>query len=139
MLRLFIFGLAVSITNVLVVHNKTRCSNPFREKNSSFPPAIVFSIVWPILYCLIGIAWHQHPSFDAAFSSLTLLCSSWIVWKRCTKHRFIADFTLFRSALVSLYLTVKASLLMLGPTLWLIFANVLNLFSYQERKELVQK
>lgn len=105
---------------------------PFR------PPPVVFSIVWPILYLLLGISWvlarnKNGFSADIAYICVIALLNLWIFTYSCKKDKKSAISIIAISFIVTLltcifFGTFWSKLLILPLILWLFFATILNLF-----------
>ena len=74
--RLFIPGLAISLSNILVTRE---CGSLVRSAIDVplSPPGWVFGVVWPILYFTTGFAWSSSKK-DYLFSIITALCCLWL-------------------------------------------------------------
>lgn len=103
---------------------------PFR------PPGVVFSIVWPVLYILLGVSWmyanRENVYSNIPYSILTLLLVMWIVVYGCMKNKKVGVWIISLSILASLYCyTVGGDIskyCILPLIVWLIFAMCLNMF-----------
>jgi len=101
------------------------------------PPPIVFSIIWPILYILLGLSWfyaRKENSIltDIFYTLLVLLLCLWIFVYSCKKNKKLAIYVLLISIVFSgLCYTIgnNISKLMIVPLIgWLLFAMLLNIF-----------
>ena len=94
------------------------------------PPPIVFSIVWPILYLLIGLAWlnaARTTLTDSLFLSLTLVLALWIYMYGCAHNRSGATYVLLVSLALSFAAQNCSGTLLLAPLCaWLIYALMLS-------------
>ena len=125
--RIFIPGLAISLTSFLCPNLKSSASNvPLR------PPGWVFGIVWPILYITMGVSWMRSKS-DLQYTVLTAVLCSWLIAYSCEGDKILGRNILFGSALLSyfvsydLYKNKKPGFLLSLPlTFWLTFAAYLN-------------
>lgn len=105
---------------------------PFR------PPPIVFSIVWPILYLLLGISWllaRNSNGFiaDLLYIVIIALLNLWIYMYSCVKDKKSAISVIVISFIATLLTCIFVgtfwSKLMLFPLiLWLAFASILNIY-----------
>ena len=121
-MRLFIFGLLITITSLLCPNLKSSGVNvPLR------PPGWVFGIVWPILYVTTGLAW-SRSKLDTEFIILTALLCSWLIAYSCKNDKTMGRNVLIASTLFSYYmlLSTKVPLLFAPLSVWLTFATYLN-------------
>ena len=103
---------------------------PFR------PPGVVFSIVWPILYILLGVAWmyanRDNVYNNIPYSILTFLLIMWIIVYGCMNNKKAGVWVIALAILASLYsYTVGGDIskyCILPLIVWLIFAMCLNMF-----------
>lgn len=103
------------------------------------PPAIVFSIVWPILYTMIGIAWYltlsQKPLntlVNYAFIINTILGVLWIITYGCGNLRAFPLLIIIGMIASALFIVIKSNnktvkMLLVPYILWLIFATSLSI------------
>jgi tryptophan-rich sensory protein len=92
------------------------------------PPGYVFGIIWPILLALIGYSWFNSPNLSIYYWILTFLLSSWALL--FSFNKYYAFYNILVTSLLTLYLIVKKSSLLLIPLfLWLCFASVLAFYS----------
>ena len=105
---------------------------PFR------PPPYVFALVWPILLLLLGFSWYQSLSqgyvINGAYLLLTILLSCWFLMYRY--HKVWGLLNIIASWIVTSYLilsriSTSPSVLLVPLNLWLIFAAVLNYYSFR--------
>lgn len=105
---------------------------PFR------PPPYVFALVWPILLLLLGISWYQSLSqgylINTGYLLLTVLLSCWFLMYRYQKIWGLLN--IIASWIVTSYLIISrisssASWLLVPLNFWLIFAAVLNYYSFK--------
>ena len=106
--------------------------------NVSFrPPAIVFSIVWPILYILLGLSWFYSRKDNQILSDifyilLILALCLWIIVYSCKNNKKSGDYILILSiifAILSYTVSPINSKIMITPLIgWLFFATLLNAF-----------
>jgi benzodiazapine receptor len=103
------------------------------------PPGWVFSIVWPILYLIIGYVWMEtrrrnRVLSDFLFTMLTIALSSWAITYNCLLSKVGGLYVIVISlaiALLSVIFSYSVNplfgiLLMALPT-WLMLATLLNL------------
>ena len=125
---------------------------PFDPKDSPLsqtirPPNWVFSIVWPILYLSIGLAWTQSRTIakvkskrmiDYAYLALSILLASWSVVYSCQKNKKNGIFVLVLSIMCTLvaYTTspLSSKLLMCPLLAWLIYALMLNIIEVNDER-----
>jgi len=98
------------------------------------PPAIVFKIVWPILYILLGFSWVNAISsieLDLMHGLCTILLTLWIVIFACFNKKKIALYTI--SLIIAILICCMSmhkhtySKIVLIPVLaWLFIAFQLN-------------
>jgi len=99
------------------------------------PPSWVFSVIWPILYLMLGYSWLLSSQIDHVlslilYSLLTLSLTSWIVVYSCMQDKKNSAYII----LISIILTImcmqlgdKQSKILLAPLFgWLIFALLMN-------------
>ncbi len=92
------------------------------------PPSYVFGIIWPILLALIGYSWFISPNLSIYYWILTFLLSSWALL--FSFNKYYAFYNILVTSLLTLYLIVKKSSLLLLPLfLWLCFASILAFYS----------
>lgn len=98
------------------------------------PPAIVFKIIWPILYMLLGYSWKQATSqiqLELLHGICTFLLVSWIVLFSCQNNKKMGIYIIACTIAVvvccmSLH-TDRLSVISLTPLLaWLMVAFQLN-------------
>lgn len=112
---------------------------PFR------PPAVVFRIVWPVLYVMMGLAWalalrnagRRRPGLKALICTahllLTAVLCSWLYFYACEDKRDRALLVLLAAQAAGLVATIVGPgaaprLLLLPLQLWLLFATLLNFY-----------
>jgi tryptophan-rich sensory protein len=104
------------------------------------PPPVVFSIVWPILYIMLGLSWFFSRKIktlltDIFYGSLVLLLSLWIIIYSCENNKLVAVYILILSIVFSLLSYTVGDLtskLLIVPLIgWLLFATLLNVFEVQ--------
>ena len=107
------------------------------------PPPIAFSIVWPILYILLGFSWFYSRKVnrelsDIFYTLLNLVLISWIIVYSCQNNKKYGIYVLILSfifAMCCYTLGDIKSKLMIVPLLgWIMFATLLNIFEVQENK-----
>lgn len=100
------------------------------------PPSIVFSIVWPILYLMLGFSWfyarqNKNITADIFCTTLILLLSIWLIVYSCKNNKKMAIYVLVLSVIVSLFACISGNfqsrILILPLIAWLIFATILNI------------
>ena len=115
-----------------------KIGNQAGENVSFRPPAIVFSIVWPILYILLGLSWYfsrQKKTLlsDIFYISLIIFLSMWIVVYSNNKKNaiYILLLSIVFALLSYTVADLKGKLLITPLIVWLIFATILNIFEVQ--------
>jgi tryptophan-rich sensory protein len=115
-----------------------KLGNQAGENVSFRPPAIVFSIVWPILYILLGLSWYfsrQKKTLlsDIFYISLIIFLSMWIVVYSNNKKNaiYILLLSIVFALLSYTVADLKGKLLITPLIVWLIFATILNIFEVQ--------
>lgn len=100
------------------------------------PPSIVFAIVWPILYIMLGTSWMLASQGNMLwlpmilYSLLAIFLGLWIVMYGCVKSKTASAWILV--VCIALVLGCFSignvwSKLLLAPLLaWLIFATIMN-------------
>ena len=101
------------------------------------PPPIVFSIVWPILYIMLGVSWYfarksNQLWADIFYIALISLLNLWIIIYSCQGDKKNAIYVLVLSVAVALSCYTVADftgkLLIVPLITWLMFATLLNIF-----------
>lgn len=110
-------------------------------KNVKFrPPAYIFSIVWPILYLLLGFSWNNSiQKYDIKIELLYLvlieLLTKWIYIYSCRNNKQIALYILLFTLLIITILMILVptnSKLLLSPLLiWIFFATLMSVTEIQ--------
>ena len=104
------------------------------------PPAVVFSIVWPILYLMLGLSWYFSRKIrtllsDIFYGSLVVLLSLWIVFYSCQDDKKSGVYILIFSIVFSLLSYTVGNLIsqmLIVPLIgWLLVATFLNVFEVQ--------
>ena len=100
------------------------------------PDPIVFAIVWPILYFLLGYSWVMLENYeytDVLFGLNIVLGILWIYNYSCINKRKEALYILLTMILASIYLILYSfenepyiAYLIAPYTVWLLFAFMLN-------------
>ena len=121
--------------------------------NVSFrPPAIVFAIIWPILYACLGWSWvlardsqegENVRSSDIFYSILSIVLAAWIIvysqGNRCfgNKKGGIYVLALSFAALVAAYSTgTQWSQVLLSPLFgWFLLAILMNVAEVEKLKK----
>lgn len=114
------------------------------------PPSVVFGVMWPILYLLLGISWlvawkgvegnKKHLILVHVFYSLlTLLLAAWIVVYGCGKNKKGAIYVILASIAAGIMAYTAAqdtvSKILIVPLLvWLLFALLLNCFEVNNKR-----
>lgn len=107
------------------------------------PPAIVFSLVWPILYLFLGLSWYyarkdNNILIDIFYSILVILLCGWVFTYSCINNKKLGIYMIVLSIIfASLCYTLtdnKTSKLLIVPLIgWLFFATLLNVFEVQNK------
>ena len=125
----------------LLVYTMAKIKPIQREIGSNIPfrpPPYVFALVWPILLLLLGFSWYQSLSqgyvINAGYILLTVLLSCWSTMYRY--HKVWGLLNIIASWIVTCYLilsriSTSSSVLLVPLNLWLIFAAVLNYYSFR--------
>ena len=104
------------------------------------PSPIVFSIVWPLLYLMLGLSWYYSRKnktllSDIFYGILVFLLSFWIIIYSCKNKKIFAVYILILSIIFSLLAYTVGDLtskLLIVPLIgWLLFATLLNVFEVQ--------
>ena len=107
------------------------------------PPAIVFSLVWPVLYIFLGISWYisrkTRPLLsDIFYGILICLLSLWIIVYSCKNNKKYGVYVLVLSVMFGiLAYTVgglESRLLIVPLIVWLCFATLLNVIEVESLK-----
>ena len=99
------------------------------------PPPEIFSIVWPILYILLGISWifasrNQNKYIDILYFLLSSLLAIWIVIYSCYNNKknaiFILLLILLSISILMIISPTKSKLLLSPLAIWIFYATLLN-------------
>jgi len=105
------------------------------------PPSYIFSIVWPILYLLLGFSWNNSiQTYDIKIELLYLalieLLTKWIYIYSCRNNKQMALYILLLILLVITILMILVptnSKLLLAPLLiWIFFATLMSVTEIQK-------
>ena len=104
------------------------------------PKSWVFSVVWPILYTMLGISWviasRKNNLNSVVYGLLTLVLVLWIFVYSCKEDKENAVFVLLASLMASimcLSIGNKTSRILIAPLVgWLIFATLMNTTEVQQ-------
>jgi tryptophan-rich sensory protein len=104
------------------------------------PPAIVFSIVWPILYLLLGISWflaRKQLIVDIMYLSLNLILCLWLYVYSCRKDKKNAIYVIVLSMVFALFCytvceDVLGKLAIVPLIGWLFLATLINIFEVEK-------
>jgi tryptophan-rich sensory protein len=110
------------------------------------PPPIVFSIVWPILYLLLGISWllaRNQPNsifVDAIYLSLNLILCLWLYVYSCRKDKKNAIYVIVLSIIFAMFCytvceNVLGKLAIVPLIGWLYLATLINIFEVETIKD----
>lgn len=110
------------------------------------PTPIVFSIVWPILYLLLGISWflaRKQPNsilVDAMYLSLNLILCLWLYVYSCRKDKKNAIYVIVLSIIFAMFCytlceDVLGKLAIVPLIGWLYLATLINIFEVETIKE----
>jgi tryptophan-rich sensory protein len=110
------------------------------------PPAIVFSIVWPILYLLLGISWflaRKQPNsifVDTMYLSLNLILCLWLYVYSCRADKKNAIYVIVLSIIFALFCytvceDVLGKLAIVPLIGWLYLATLINIFEVETIKD----
>ena len=113
-----------------VGRNNSGSEIPFR------PPAVVFGVVWPVLYAMLG--WSAYlavgrPAALAVHAALVAMLTAWIPLTSCYGRIKEGVWLLLASVLACLYAvalddTRRTALLLLPLVTWLSFATLMSAF-----------
>ena len=103
------------------------------------PPAVVFSIVWPTLFLLMGTAWYlsRADSIIVHVGNSLLLFSmmAWLVVYACRGKKTQALYVLLSSVLFAVGVLclypAPRNLLVVPLVVWLLFATLMNAMEVQ--------
>lgn len=133
----------VGFISMLVQHDAMLSWYPFLEKPLLTPPGMVFSVVWSILYLLMGISaglvWDTKAMYSWMLELLfTVQLALNLLWSICFFH--MQSPVLGFAVLVVLFMFVVlyvagcyvknrwAAFINIPYMLWLVFAGYLNLY-----------
>lgn len=95
-------------------------------------PKIYFSIIWPILYIIIGYIWSKQTKNNyinlkfGLILILNLLLCSWLIFNNCLKNNLLSFFILLLILLLSLYLCIfQNELLLIFLIIWILIVLLL--------------
>jgi len=105
------------------------------------PPAVVFRIIWPILFILIGISWvyaiRKNKWNYVSYGGLVATLSLWIIMYGCVKDKIWGVWVLIISlcaSIIALCMGDLTSRLFLAPLVsWLFLATLINALEVQNR------
>lgn len=119
-----------------VGENNSGAEIPFR------PPAVVFGVVWPVLYGMLG--WSMYlalgrPAALAAHVALVAMLTAWIPLTSCQGRIREGVWLLLASVLACLYAVAldpgrRTALLLLPLATWLSFATLMSAFQTAMRR-----
>ena len=97
-------------------------------------PSLIFIIIWPILYLLIGYCWYlsqKKTKCNMMFWLLNILLCSWLIIYSCLNNKNIAYLILILSSLTSIliYTCLYSDLqkYLISPLIvWLIIALIIS-------------
>lgn len=104
------------------------------------PPPFVFSIVWPILYLLLGFSWYycrkiNQKLADVFYIILNLTLISWIFVYSCKNNKKYGIYVLLISFIFAMCCytlgDIKSKLMIVPLIGWILFATLLNIFEVQ--------
>lgn len=98
------------------------------------PPAFVFSIVWPLLYLIIGYAWeteYKNKYVDYVFLINMIFSGLWIYLFNCKNNKRLSLYLLLiiiASSIMMIQTSNKLinKILLSFYTTWLLFAMLMN-------------
>lgn len=140
-----IIPLGVGLLSFLLTRNGINYYVNNLNKPSFAPPGIVFGIVWPILYFLMGLSsYYIYESMDCHKSNCLLLYIlnlflnfSWTIIFFNLEARLFAFLFIILLDIVVILMTLcfyginkKSAYLNIPYIIWLLFATVLNLSVY---------
>jgi len=106
------------------------------------PPSVVFSVVWPILYILLGLSWNVARKYnnqmlaDVLYLLLNLLLCTWIYVYSCLDKKKESVYVIvgcFTLALVCFSLGNYISKMSISPLIgWLFLATLLNVLEVEK-------
>lgn len=107
------------------------------------PSPIIFSIVWPLLYILLGLSWFYSRKINQTLSDvfyilLNIALVLWIFVYSCKNNKKYGIYVLILSFVFVLccsFLGDIKSKLLIAPLIgWILFATLLNVFEVQNMK-----
>lgn len=108
------------------------------------PPAVVFSIVWIILYILIGVSWYMSREkssntiiIDLLYLLLNISLVSWIVLYSCINDKINAIYVLVICIMFAFFCytvtnNIISKLTLIPLICWLFLAMLINIFEIQK-------
>ena len=114
------------------------------EKPSLAPPAIVFPIVWTIIYILMGISYGRlkvkeltNEKIDFIYYTQLVINALWSIFFFVFKWRLFSFFWILLLIVFVIWMIIEfykkdkiAGLLQIPYLLWILFASYLNLAFY---------
>ena len=114
------------------------------EKPSLAPPAIVFPIVWTIIYILMGISYGRlkvkeltNEKIDFIYYTQLVINALWSIFFFVFKWRLFSFFWILLLIVFVIWMIIEfykkdkvAGLLQIPYLLWILFASYLNLSFY---------
>ena len=98
------------------------------------PKPLIFGLVWPILYILLGLAWYYSKSISLLYLLLTTLFCIWLITYSCIGNKKISIYILFLILMNLLYCytnsTIISKNLLIPLIIWCLFATLLSIFEF---------
>ena len=107
------------------------------------PPPVVFSVVWIILYILLGLSWYyardqpiiDRNIVDTVYILLNLFLVLWIVFYSCRGDKVNAIYILVLAIIFTILAYTSGNItskMLITPLLgWLFLATLINVFEVQ--------
>ena len=102
------------------------------------PPPWVFSVVWSILYLMIGYAWVNSKSTSIYFIILLILLDTWLITYSCIGNKNISLLVLVLSLLSTMLvyttaITTISKILITPLFIWLLYALMISTAEIQNQ------
>ena len=140
----FVLPSVVGIITIMFCRTRSSAGSNVKFR----PPPWVFSIVWPVLYLLIGLSWvcamHQtSPKWMCMmlYINLMIVLSLWLIVYACMNKKKWALFVMVLALMITLVTyTWVSSIIAKGVLVplfvWLIYALLLSVFEIQMSSKL---
>jgi len=98
------------------------------------PPRQVFSIIWPILYILLGLAWVYSKEQTVIYLAINILLCSWLIFYSCFENKQISLYLLLLTLMMLFFAYTNSNKvsqnLIIPLIIWIFFAILLSVFDF---------